>query len=212
MDIGVTNAPEMASSRTTVSGFRRRVYRAEASRMPWLQAAAKPRFSVFAIRVTSGNSARTMSAEPSWLLLSMTNTWKETCCVCSKTERRQPRRMSRVFQLTMTTATSVSLTRDAGKVRSWHRSLKGSLPRWRIDRRSTVSAAPYHSPLTRFPVETNISRLNKCPDSPDKVRRCLRIEPFLVARYFQLIQLGRELLFVESDFDAALFGKPLCSR
>src|SRR5262245_58574970 len=47
-----------------------------------------------------------MAAEPSLLALSTTITSNDPARVWSQTERRQSRRMSRVFQLTMMTVTS----------------------------------------------------------------------------------------------------------
>ena len=60
---------------------------------PWLFAAANPRLSRLAISSTSGNSARTMSGDPSELALSTTMIWWARR-VSRAIERRQSRSRS----------------------------------------------------------------------------------------------------------------------
>src|SRR5262249_39657658 len=93
-----------ASGLSRTSGLRNRTSGAPPLPAPWLHAAANPRFSSFPTTAMRSRSAARSSAEPSLDALSMTTTLSSPALVERSSARRQSRKSSREFQLTMTTS------------------------------------------------------------------------------------------------------------
>ena len=92
-----------------MSGFSSSTNRPRARASARLLARAKPSFEVFARRVTSGNSAATMSGVPSFEELSTTTISVGTLCVAARRVRRQSLSRSRVLNDATTTESSGSV-------------------------------------------------------------------------------------------------------